>query len=51
MLTKERIKEAENNVKSYLDEALLKKAEANKSVQEIFTKNGKESLRVAEELF
>ena len=35
MLSEKRIKEAENNVKSYLDEGLLKKAAADKNVMAI----------------
>ncbi|MEK6904797.1 MAG: hypothetical protein AABX24_00165 [Nanoarchaeota archaeon] len=50
MLTKERIKEAESNVNSYLEEGLLKKAIMNKQVMDIFLRNAKESLRVAEEV-
>ena len=50
MLTKERIKEAESNVKSYLEDGLLKKAIINKQVMNIFLRNAKESLRVAEEV-
>ena len=50
MLNKDRIKEAENNVKSYLEEGLLKKASMNKQVMDIFLRNAKESLRVAEEI-
>ena len=50
MLSEKRIKEAENNVKSYLDEGLLKKAAADKNVMAILLKNAKESLRIAEEI-
>ncbi len=50
MLDKNRIKEAESNVRSYLREGLLKKAVANKQVMDIFLRNAKESLRVAEEV-
>ena len=50
MLDKMKIKEAENNVGSYLDEGLLKKTEMNKQIMGIFLKNAKESLRVAEEI-
>src|SRR3989338_5199631 len=50
MLSKERIKEAENNVKSYLEEGLLKKAAINKQVMNILIRNAKESLKVAEEI-
>lgn len=50
MLTKERIKEAESNVKSYLDEGLLKKTAMNQPIMDILLRNAKESLRVAEEV-
>lgn len=50
MLDKKRIKEAEDNVRSYLEEGLLKKAVANKHVMDILLRNAKESLRVAEEV-
>ena len=51
MLSKERIKEAEINVKSYLEEGLLKKVTGNTDVLNIFIKNARESLKVADELF
>ena len=50
MLDKNRIKEAEENVKSYLIEGLLKKTVLNKQVRDILLRNAKESLRVAEEI-
>jgi len=50
MLDKERIREAENNVRSYLEEGLLRKTTMNKQVMDILLKNAKESLRVAEEV-
>ncbi len=50
MLDKERIKEAEVNVRSYLAEGLLKKARPGKDVIGILLRNGKESLKVAEEI-
>ncbi len=50
MLDKKIIKEAEDNVKSYLNEGLLKKAVMNKQILDVFLKNAKESLRVAEEI-
>ncbi len=49
MLDKNRIKEAEDNVKAYLEEGLLKKAAADKQVMDILLRNAKESLRVAQE--
>lgn len=49
MLSKERIKEAESNVRSYLQDGLLKKTPLQKDVRAILLQNGKESLRVADE--
>lgn len=51
MLNKERIKEAENNVRSYLNEGLLRKTLMNKPILDILLRNAKESLRVAEETY
>lgn len=50
MLDKNRIKEAQDNVKSYLDEGLLRKTSSNKQIIDILLKNARESLRVAEEV-
>ena len=50
MLDGRRIKEAEDNVRSYLKEGLLRKTALNKDVMNILARNGKESLRVAEEI-
>ena len=50
MLDKDRIKKAEDNVKSYLEEGLLKKTNSTKQVEDILLTNGKESLKVAEEI-
>jgi len=50
MLDKKRIKEAEDNVRSYLEEGLLKKTTMNQQVMNILLGNAKESLRVAEEV-
>lgn len=50
MLNKKRINEAESNVKSYLEEGLLKKVVMDKQVLNILLRNAKESLRVAEEV-
>ena len=50
MLDKKRIKEAEDNVRSYLAEGLLKKIVPNKQVMDVLLKNGRESLRVSEEI-
>jgi len=49
MLTPERIKEAESNVRNYLAEGLLKKKNNNEKIITILLKNAKESLRVADE--
>lgn len=51
MLDEKRIKEAENNVKSYLEEGLLSKTNTKQEVLSILLKNAKESLRVAEEIY
>jgi len=49
MLSEKRIKEAEVNVKSYLEEGLLKKSkEHNSKILEILINNSKESLEIAE---
>jgi len=50
MLDEKRIKEAEGNVRSYLEEGLLRKAAVNRQVMNILLGNAKESLRVAEEV-
>ena len=51
MLDKKRIKEAEDNVRSYLDEGLIKKVITNnKQIIDILLRDAKESLRVAEEI-
>jgi len=47
MLSEKRIKEAEINVKSYLNEGLLKKSEFNPKIFNILKNNAKESLNVA----
>jgi len=51
MLDERKVKEAEENVRSYLNEGLLKKAGGNKQIESIFLRNGKESIRVAEEIY
>lgn len=51
MLNKERLKEAENNVRSYLNEGLLRKTLINKQILDILLRNAKESLMVAEETY
>ena len=49
MLNKERIKEAQNNVRSYLSDGLLKKINnQNPQIKHILINNCKESLKVAE---
>ncbi len=50
MLDENKIKEAKDNVVSYLEEGLLKKTIASKPVMDILLRNAKESLRVAEEV-
>jgi hypothetical protein len=50
MLSKERIREAEGNVRTYLQEGLLRKAAANPQVMAILKRNATESLRVADEI-
>ena len=50
MLDKNRIRESESNVKSYLQEGLLKKSLVNRQVMDVLLRNAKESLRVAEEI-
>src|SRR3989344_4099680 len=50
MLDKNRITQAEDNVKAYLAEGLLKKTAANKQIIDILLKNAKESLKVANEI-
>ncbi len=50
MLDKKRIQEAEDGVRSYLSEGLLRRATADKQVMDILLRNAKESLRVADEI-
>ena len=50
MLDNKRIQEAEEGVRSYLNEGLLRKTAANRQVMDILLRNAKESLRVAEEI-
>src|SRR3989339_746392 len=50
MLDKKRITEAEKNVKSYLAEGLLKKTTENKKLIELFVKDARESLKVADKI-
>jgi len=50
MLTKERIKEAEHNVRSYVEDGMLKKSVMDAQVMNIFLRNAKESLMVADEI-
>ena len=51
MLSNERIKEAEKNVKSYLSEGLIRKAEFRDIVFQTYLRNHRESLLVARKLF
>lgn len=50
MLSEKRIKKAESNVKTYLEDGLLLKKPLQKEVLNILTKNAKESLEVAKHL-
>ena len=50
MLDTNKIKEAQSNVKSYLQDGLLKRIALNKQVLNILLRNAKESLNVAEEV-
>lgn len=50
MIAKNRIKEAENNFRQYLEEGLIKKTH-NKVAQEVFIKNAKESLKASQLMF
>lgn len=50
MLTNDRIKEAENNVKSYLADMLIKKEPFKKIVYDTYRRNSRESLVVARKL-
>lgn len=47
MLGEKRIKESEANVRTYLDEGLLKKSEFNSLIFNVLRKNAQESLSVA----
>src|SRR3989344_4289608 len=47
MLSEERIKEAENNIKSYLSDGLIKKEQFNSLVFDILKNNSKESIETA----
>lgn len=46
-----RIKEAENNIRSYLSEGLIKKTEFRKEIFDTFVRNHKESLGLAKKIF
>lgn len=48
MLDKERVKEAETNVRGYLREGLLKKRNSDENILNTFRKNSEESLMVAD---
>jgi uncharacterized protein (UPF0332 family) len=50
MLDKKRIQEAEDCVRSYLNEGLLRKTATEKQIMDILLRNAKESLRVAGEI-
>ena len=52
MLSEKRIKEAEKNVKIYLEEGLLRKIDKpDKKILNIFLKNSDESLKLANKIF
>ncbi len=52
MPDQKRLKEAETNIKSYLNEGLIKKTRViDTNILNIFRKNSKESLEVADHLF
>lgn len=51
MLTKERIKEAENNFKQYLEGGLIKKKKINSQIIEILKQNSNESLILAKDTY
>lgn len=51
MLDEKRIHEAENNVKLYLSDGLLRKIKGNESLIKLFMKNAKESLEVADKIY
>ena len=51
MLNEKRIHEAENNVKLYLSDGLLRKITGNESLIKLFMKNAKESLGVADKIY
>ena len=51
MLSSERIKEAENNVKLYLSDGLIKKEKYKEIVFDTYMRNHRESLLVARKLF
>jgi len=50
MLSKERIKEAETNVRNYLNESLLKKESVNPDALKVLLRNSQESIASAEKL-
>ncbi len=51
MLDEQRIKEAEQNVRGYLQDSLLKKEQFNKGIYSILYRNAKESFELADFLF
>ena len=51
MLDEKRIKEAESNVRNYLDERLLKKEDFNRIVFKVLLNNANESIKIAELLY
>lgn len=51
MLSEKKVREAEKNVKNYLEEGLLKKTQYNPNIFYILNKNAEESLRTANFLY
>ncbi|MBI2146890.1 hypothetical protein HYU19_00250 [Candidatus Woesearchaeota archaeon] len=51
MLSNEKLKEAERNIRQYLSEGLIKKEQLRKIVFETYLRNHRESLLVARKLF
>lgn len=50
MLDEKKIKEAKDNVISYLEEGLLRKKKFDKNIMNVLLRNARESLRVAEDV-
>ena len=50
-MDEERIKQAENNFRNYLNDGKIKKANFNNLIYETYLRNARESLNVANQLF